>query len=101
MHLTKSIKGITIRLTDERWVHIVENHPELAGNLNDVLLSVASPDFILMGQNDELLASVYKRTDKLLVVIYNENENDGFIITAFFTSKINQLLKRKMIWKKL
>ena len=100
MHLTKSINGKPIRLTDERWVHIVENHPELAGNLNDVLLSVASPDVVLMGGNNELLASVYKRPDKLLVVVYKEDVSDGFIITAFFSSKIDQLLKRRSVWQK-
>ncbi len=72
----------------------------MAGNLNDVLLSVASPNVVLMGGNNELLALVYKRQDKLLVVVYKEDENDGFIITAFFTSKIDQLLKRKIVWQK-
>ncbi len=72
----------------------------MAGNLNEVLLSVASPNVVLMGGSNELLASVYKRPDKLLVVVYKEDENDGFIITAFFTSKIDQLLKRKIVWQK-
>jgi len=45
----KSIAGKTIRLTDERWPHIVEGHPEMAGYLNDVLLAVAAPDKIIEG----------------------------------------------------
>lgn len=100
MHLTKSITGKTIRLTDERWVYIVEGHPEMAGQLNDVLLAVGNPDLVLKGANNELLASLYKRPDKLLVVVYKEVESDGFIITAFLTSKIDQLLKRKIQWQK-
>jgi hypothetical protein len=100
VHLSKSISGKTIRLTDERWVHIVEGHPEMAGYLNDVLFTIASPDLLLKGGDNEVLASIYKRPDKLLVVVYNEAENDGFVITAFFTSKIDQLLKRKILWQK-
>ncbi|WP_456478271.1 hypothetical protein [Geoglobus ahangari] len=38
---------IPIRLTEERWFHIVENHDELAGLSDDVLLSVEDPDFIV------------------------------------------------------
>lgn len=101
MYFTKSISGKTIRLTDERWVHIVEGHPEMAGFLNDVILAVDSPDVVVEGGNNELLSLVYKRPDKLLVVAYKEENDDGFVITAFFTSKIDQLLKRKVKWRKL
>jgi hypothetical protein len=100
VYSTKSITGKTIRLTDERWVHIVEGHPEMAGYLNEVLLAVDSPDLVVEGGNNELLALLYERPDKLLVVVYKEESNDGFIITAFFTSKIDQLLERKIQWRK-
>jgi hypothetical protein len=95
-----SISGKTIRLPDERWVHIVEGHPEIAGNLNDVLLAVAFPDFVVEGNADELLAAIFKQENKLLVVIYKENTEDGFIITAYFTSKTEKFLNRKILWQK-
>jgi hypothetical protein len=101
VHVTKGISGKIVRLTDERWVHIVEGHPEMAGSLNEVLLAVNNPDFVVEGGNDELLALLFKRSDKLLAVVYKEDNNNGFIITAFFTSKIDQLLKRKIKWQKL
>ena len=100
MLTTKSITGKTIRLPDERWLHIVEGHPEMAGHLNDVLLTVAVPNFVLQGSADELLAAVYERQDKLLVVVYREDETDGFILTAFFTKQIDKLLKRTILWQK-
>jgi hypothetical protein len=34
---------------DERWHHIVENHDDLAGYYDDVLITVEDPDFILRG----------------------------------------------------
>ena len=66
MYSIKSINGKNIRLTDERWVHIVEGHPEMAGSLNDVLLAIAEPDLIIAGDNDELYAAAFKRRDKIL-----------------------------------
>ena len=41
--------GVPIRLTDERWFHIVENHDDLAGYYDQVLEAVEDPDFILQG----------------------------------------------------
>jgi len=38
MELAHSVGGVPIRLTAERWIHIVENHDELAGRMDDVLL---------------------------------------------------------------
>ena len=79
-----SKNGVPIRLTEERWFHIVENHDELAGLSNEVLLTVEDPDFIVKGWTDELLAV---RKINELVVVYKELENDGFIITAFITKE--------------
>ena len=100
MYIVKSTSGKEVRLTDERWLHIVEGHPEMAGFLHDVLLAVASPDLILQGGSDELLAAVYKREDKMLIVVYKETLTDGFIITSYFTKRIEHVLKRKIIWQK-
>jgi len=35
-----SKNGVPIRLTEERWFHIVENYDELAGLSDEVLLTV-------------------------------------------------------------
>ena len=94
-----SKNGIPIRLTEERWYHIVENHDELAGLSDEVLLTVEDPDYIVKGWTDELLA-VRKIDDKYLVAVYKELENDGFIITAFITKKVDKVLKRGIIWQK-
>jgi hypothetical protein len=96
----QSITGKTIRLTDERWLHIVEGHPEMAGHLNDVLLAIAAPEMLLEGGADELLAALFMQQTKCIVVVYKENEADGFILTAYFTSKTEKLLKRKILWQK-
>jgi len=72
-----SKNGIPVRLTEERWFHIVENHDELAGLSDEVLLTVEDPDFIVKGWIDELLA-IRKIDQKHIVVVYKEVGNDGF-----------------------
>jgi hypothetical protein len=37
MEIVKSKNGVPIRLTEERWLHIVENHGDLAGYYDDIL----------------------------------------------------------------
>jgi len=82
-----SKNDVPIRLTDERWSHIVEEHCELAGMRLEVLEAVTNPSRILAGGAGELLAVQETHARKHLVVVYREDENDGFIITAFITSQ--------------
>jgi hypothetical protein len=99
-----SKRGVPVRLTHERWSHIVESHDYLAGHLDLVVETVGDPDCIVTGVKDELLA--VKRYDqtaigaKHVVVAYKEQGQDGFVITAFMTSKIDKLLKRGIQWQK-
>ncbi len=37
MDIATSVKGVPIRLTSERWYHIVENHDDMAGHYDDVI----------------------------------------------------------------
>lgn len=96
-----SKNGIKIRLTEERWKHIVLMHPNLADKQTRVLSTIKKPDFILKGKGEELLA-VSKASKSLhLVVVYKETAKDGFIITAFETSDTTWLFKKEMVWSKL
>ena len=93
-----SKNGAAIRLTDERWSHITEEHAELAGLKWDVLETVSEPERILAGGAGELLA-LKKQTDgKTLVVVYREDAGDGFVITAFLTRREASLNRRKQLW---
>ncbi|MEA3476463.1 MAG: hypothetical protein U9R23_08510 [Candidatus Cloacimonadota bacterium] len=101
MEIVKSIKNIQIRLTEERWFHITEEHSEMAGYYFDVLETVEEPELIYEGNAGECIALREIENGKYLVVIYRElNKKDGFVITAFLTRRKKQLEKRKIIWKK-
>lgn len=98
LNSVKSKNNKLIRLTDERWAHVTEEHCELAGMRTDVLETVASPDMIVMGKAGELLAAKKIIHGKFLIVAYRELAGDGFIITAFITSKVQSVLRRKQVW---
>jgi len=53
-NLSYSVNGIPIRLRDEKWTHIVENHDDMAGYYFDVLETIANPTWIFEGDLDEL-----------------------------------------------
>jgi hypothetical protein len=96
--LIYSVNKVPIRLTDERWTHITEEHCELAGLRLEVLETVAIPNRVLAGGEGELLAVRELSPGKHLVAVYREWADDGFIITAFLTSKIKALRRRKQLW---
>lgn len=95
---TTSINGIPIRLTTERWAHIIGGHGELEGMEYDVLSTVAQPECILAGSSGEMLAVKETEPGKYLVVVYREEGNDGFVITAFLTRRVQSLKRRHQLW---
>ena len=99
MDIIPSINGVPIRLTNERWVHIVENHDDLAGFYDDIVDIIECPDYIIKGYNGALIALRQIRKEKYLCVVYKEiSASDGFIITAYFSSKI-RLGKEDVLWQ--
>jgi hypothetical protein len=60
---------LPIRLTDERWAHITEEHAELAGFRYEVLETIANPERIVAGNGGELLAVRTQPNGKLLVAV--------------------------------
>ena len=98
VQIARSKNAIPIRLTDERWDHIIDEHGELADQRDHVLETVQDPQRVLAGQGGELLAVREVMPDKYLVVVYREFVNDGFIITAFLTRRIRQLERRTQRW---
>lgn len=95
-----SKNGIVIRLTDERWKHIVLMHPSLINKRTKVLTTVKDPEYILEGNGGELLAVSTLSKRVYLVVVYKEKITDGFIITGFETIDKRWLFNKEIIWNK-
>jgi hypothetical protein len=96
----------------------------MAGYLDAVIETVEDPDIVVRGWTDEQIAlkSVattllspgelfpsgphFRGADlqnqipgKYLVVVYKEDDN-GFVITAFMTSKPEKITRRGILWQK-
>jgi hypothetical protein len=98
-----SKSGIGIRLTAERWAHIVEAHDYMAGNQDLIFETVENPDIIVQGEKEEMISlRHYDKTSistKTMVVFYREQKADGFIITAFMTSRPEKIQSKGVVWK--
>jgi hypothetical protein len=93
-----SVNNVPIRLTDERWNHIIDGHADLANYRGDVLDVVQYPDEVRSGYGGALIALRGYGKQRYLAVIYKEiSANDGFIITARFVRKKTG---GRILWRK-
>ena len=102
MKIVTSVAGVPIRLTPERVAHMVRRHPEMAGQEERVLETVATPDYVQLGDAGTLVAIKHypstPLTEKDCAVVYRElSGEDGFVVTAYFTSQPAQW--RQIAWK--
>lgn len=99
-----SHNGLSIRLTKKQWLHLIESHDYMADNRDKVLETVHEPDYIVEGDVGELIAlKRYSKTnisEKHCVVVYKELDFDGFVITAFLTSKPEKIFAKGVLWKR-
>jgi hypothetical protein len=94
-----SINNVPIRLTEERWEHILDGHEEFSYNEMDTILdAVENPEYILQGYQGTLVAVIVLGKSGYLHVVYKEvSASDGFIITAGIRPSMN---KKKILWRR-
>ncbi len=98
MDIAYSVKGVPIRLTYERWYHIIENHDDLASYYFEVLEVIEKPEFIVKGNKGILKAAKSMGRNNWLVAVYREiSKTDGFVVTAYFLDKRP---KGDILWKR-
>ena len=96
MEIAYSVNGVPIRLTEERWEHIVNNKPYMESYYERMLDAIEKPTCVLRGYTGSLVAVLSVGRQRYLHVIYKEvSQEDGFIITAFIARKYNRKL---IIW---
>ncbi len=103
MKIVKSVNGVPIRLTAERLEHIERRHPEMSGEEDRILETLASPDYVQEGDSETLIAIKHfdktPLTNKYCATVYRElGEEDGFVLTAYLSSRPASW--RKLIWKR-
>lgn len=105
--ITTSVNGVPIRLTEERWSHIIDHHPEVKQFLDEILSTISNPGHLYLFTKKYILAATnsYGKLQDYglptnIVVHYREFKDDGFILTAFVMSD-KRLRRRFKNWKKL
>jgi hypothetical protein len=103
MKIVKSVREVPIRLTPERLEHIERRHPEMTGEEDRILETLASPDYVQEGDAGTLIAIRHYQktplTEKYCSVVYRElSEEDGYIVTAYFATRPASW--RNVIWKR-
>lgn len=94
-----SIGRVPVRLTDERWEHVLDQHPEDFSYLDFemTLDTVEDPEYILRGRGGALIAVAEISGDFLHVYYREASSTDGFVITAYYKTSFD---RSKVIWRK-
>jgi len=106
----RSPNRVPIRLTEERWLHILRHHEELQPFQHEILLTVSTPDALYLSPPPTKPNFAAVKTfrglreaglAKNLVVHYREvSLSDGFILTALVMSS-ERLARRFRRWQRL
>ncbi len=89
-----------IRLTSERWAHILD-HPEMVGQRDRMIETLAAPDVVIATMKDETIHAyhrLYERTPvtrKFMVVVVKKETTDAFVVTAYYAGRLK---KGKIVW---
>ena len=96
-----------IRLTDTIWRKIEAQHPEFRGRrdyLDAIEAALQDPDYVVRGWGEGQMAlrwcEIAPSRPKHLCVVYRELDSEGFVITAFFISRYERLLRREVLWRR-
>jgi len=69
-----SKSGVSIRLPEERWKHIIARHSALADQQSLVLVTITEPEIILDGNEGALMAIRTLEKGRVLVVVYKKSQ---------------------------
>ncbi|MBI4653096.1 DUF4258 domain-containing protein [Candidatus Kuenenbacteria bacterium] len=89
-----------IRTSENYWQYISETkHPDLKNRLKDVLESLNKADEVWQNPEVKNFYFYYQKINKHWICVITRHLNgDGFIVTAYLTSKSKR--KGKKIWQK-
>lgn len=80
------LKGRNVYLTKERWSHI-QKHPEMINSTEKIRETLEKPDKTESAENLVFYFKHYKDRKQYLFVSVKYLNEEGFIITSFYTDK--------------
>lgn len=99
---TAAYNGKRIRLTEGQKLHISFFHPEVLLNEERLMDPLSTPDIVTAGSalGIRVLYRFYNATpvsSKYLAVVVKELNQEGFIVTSYFTERIRRV---NVLWKR-
>lgn len=93
--------GNQIELTDERWKHIVTEHPEVRGIKDRLLEILSKPDLVKRSKRDKDVLLYYRYyphifDGKYLLVVVKIKKHP-FLLTYYVTDRIKE---GEVIWQR-
>ncbi len=90
-----------VELTEERWEHIVKEHPEIEALREQIGMVLIGPDYVKRSLRDKDVWLYYKYEEmlyngKYLLVVVKRGQR-SFVVTCYVTDKIKQ---GDTIWRK-
>ncbi len=93
--------GNSIELTEERWNHIVKEHPEILSFKDRIADVLKEPDYIKRSGRDADVLIYYKFYDDILegkyLLVVVKKDIRSFVLTGYITDAIK---KGETLWEK-
>ena len=89
----KDKTGRIIYLSEERWKHIVKEHPDLYNKIEDIKETILHPIIIKSSKYDvnaRFHYKYFKPINKHLLVAVKYLNGKGFIFTSFYITRIKK-----------
>lgn len=102
---TVSKVGVWVRLTEVQWEHIFSKHPEMVDQQERIRATLESPErvYVVPRRQNHHYYRLFDQTPvtrkKYLAVIVKHLNQDGFVITAYYTTQINERNKERVYEK--
>ena len=89
-----------VELTEERWQHIVTEHPEVLEHREKFLTVLSDPDYVKQSKRDEQVILYYRcfaeiLGGKYLLVAVKKGLGRSFVLTGYVTRSV---MKGKTLW---
>ena len=104
--ISEPFRNRMVALTEERWGHILQGHPEMAAHEDDIAGCIQAPDMILQCERDRNTELFYKRLQRSpgyclsikVVVRFSDipsGGTSGEVITSF---KVQNMVGGSILW---
>lgn len=94
----KSVLNVKIKILKIGWLHIYQKHSELESHFDLLVACLENADEVWTSKQDAKVCLYYKQVDKKYICAICKHYNgDGFLITAYYTYKLQG---QEKIWSK-